>query len=262
MSHVVLDKKQRIAQQFGRAAKRYDDMAKVQLDIAIDAMQCLPTDMDQVLDIGCGTGRVTRLLAKRSQSVLGVDLAPGMIELATETHVDTKNMSFAVGDAENLPFDSLHFDVVFSSMALQWCDPITPSFSEIYRVLKPGGKAILAMLSAGSMAELDHAWRQVGEQGRVNQFMSHQDLVDQAQKVGFSTTHKLIPYVTNHPNLTSLLNSVRHVGASVLPNKHQHQPLTRAALGLLEGAYWYNFERESLLPLTYQVSFLSVSKPL
>ena len=51
MSHLVFDKKQRIALQFGRAAKRYDDVAKVQLDIAIDAMQCLPTDMHQVLEI-------------------------------------------------------------------------------------------------------------------------------------------------------------------------------------------------------------------
>lgn len=255
----MVDKKQRVAQQFGRAAKRYDDVANVQLDIAFDAMQCLPDRMGSLLDIGCGTGRISELLAKRSQSVKGVDLAPGMIELAAETYRHIKNMSFSVGDAEKLPFACGYFDDVFSSMALQWCDPIAPSFSEIFRVMKPGGKGIITMLSAGSMNELDQAWRHIGEAERVNQFTSHESLVETAKAVGFEVQNKVIPYVTYHQNLTCLLNSVRHVGASVIPKSEKRRPLTRQILADLEHAY-SNFSCKTLLPLTYQVSFISVKK--
>lgn len=262
MSSLIMDKKQRIAQQFGRAAKRYDDVAKVQLDIALDAMQCLPDRMGCLLDIGCGTGRISELLAKRSQSVIGIDLAPGMIELAAETYDHIKNMSFSVGDAEKLPFDSAHFDDVFSSMALQWCDPIMPSFSEIFRVMKPKGKGIITMLSAGSMIELDQAWRYMGEQDRVNQFTSHRSLVETAKELGFEVQDKVIPYVTYHQNLTCLLNSVRHVGASVIPKTEKKRPLTRQILTELENTFNHYFASNKLLPLTYQVSFISVNKPL
>lgn len=260
MTAMVLNRKQRIAQQFGKSASRYDDAAQVQVDIGFDALHNIPPKGQTALDIGCGTGRLTKVLARRFQSVSGIDLSAGMIEQAQMVNVAIPNVQFEVADAEALPFADNQFDFVFSSMALQWCDPILPSFEEAYRVLKPGGTGRIALLSEGSMQELKALWQALGEPQRVNQFFSHQHLVEAAQTVGFKLAHQQKCYTTEHPNLMSLLNSVRHVGASAIPSEEGASMLTRAKIKQMETVFWHSFAGCKSLPLTYNVSFLDVTK--
>lgn len=101
----------------------------------------LPKDKTlKILDVGCGTGFFTILLAKEGHQTIGVDLTPDMIrysrELAGEENADC---SFQVMDAENLEFDDESFDVVVSRN-LTWTLPeAQKAYDEWCRVLKPGG---------------------------------------------------------------------------------------------------------------------------
>ena len=102
---------------------------------------------DDVLDIGCGTGRPTRDAARiaASGSALGVDLSAQMLQLARERSAaeGLTNVTFVRGDAQVHPFDADAFDVAISSFgAMFFGDPVA-AFTNIGRALRPKGRLAL-----------------------------------------------------------------------------------------------------------------------
>ncbi|HEY7732566.1 MAG TPA: methyltransferase domain-containing protein [Gaiellaceae bacterium] len=101
-------------------------------------------DAARVLEVGCGTGVLTRMLARRHgvASVVGVDLAPSLLERARELTADLPNVTFETADALALPFDDVRFDlVVFDSTLTHVPDP-GRAIAEAVRVLR--GEGVLA----------------------------------------------------------------------------------------------------------------------
>jgi ubiquinone/menaquinone biosynthesis C-methylase UbiE len=98
-----------------------------------------------VLDIGCGTGFLLRLLAERypgATALVGVDPAPTMVEIAEATPHDDR-LGFVVAVAERLPYPDHAFDLVVSTTSFDhWSDQRT-GMAECYRVMKPGGRLVL-----------------------------------------------------------------------------------------------------------------------
>jgi SAM-dependent methyltransferase len=94
----------------------------------------------RVLDLGCGTGRVTHRLSEMGYDVIGVDPSDSMIDVATSVH---PQIDFVVGDGTDLHFQDDAFDyVLFSYYGLDYIYPEEQrirALREIYRVLKPGG---------------------------------------------------------------------------------------------------------------------------
>jgi ubiquinone/menaquinone biosynthesis C-methylase UbiE len=102
-----------------------------------------------VLDVGCGAGVDTLLSAMMtgpSGKVVGIDLTPAMLERARKNlaMTDLKNVTFKQGSAENLPLVDGAFDVVTSNGALNLVPDKAKAVAEIYRVLKPGGRLMVA----------------------------------------------------------------------------------------------------------------------
>jgi demethylmenaquinone methyltransferase/2-methoxy-6-polyprenyl-1,4-benzoquinol methylase len=99
---------------------------------------------ESILDLGCGTGKLTRLIAYRicEGSILGIDLTPEMIDIAKrrlpEKYEDL--VEFSLGAGENLEVRSNCFDVVTSAFTLRNVDNLSKVISEMRRVVKPGGK--------------------------------------------------------------------------------------------------------------------------
>jgi ubiquinone/menaquinone biosynthesis C-methylase UbiE len=101
---------------------------------------------DEVLDMGCGTGRFTVPMAEKVRKVTGLDLCPAMIEKAREKTMQRGlDVEFREGDMTSLPFADNSFDVVTSMVALMHIplEQRQNAFSEAARVLKPGGKMII-----------------------------------------------------------------------------------------------------------------------
>ena len=104
---------------------------------------------DSVLDVGCGTGEVTLLAKIRAKNgkVYGIDPAPEMITVARKKAA-RKNLDidFRVGVIEALPFHDGSMDVVTSSLMMHHLpeDLKVRGLAEIYRVLKPGGRLLIA----------------------------------------------------------------------------------------------------------------------
>jgi len=102
----------------------------------------LPPHCMETLDIGCGTGAFSRLLAQRSDRVLGLDLSPRMIEIARERSRATPNVDFQVADATAWKFPAARFDCVASIATLHHL-PAETTLSRMRDALKPGGTLIV-----------------------------------------------------------------------------------------------------------------------
>ncbi len=97
---------------------------------------------DVLLDAGCGTGAMLRLLVKDmpGKEYHGIDLSEKMIQVAKE---NGKNIHFQQGDCEKLTYPDNSFDVITCSMSFHHYPHVEDFFYNIHRVLKPGGRFIL-----------------------------------------------------------------------------------------------------------------------
>ena len=97
----------------------------------------------QVLELACGTGRVTAHLAKsiKHDSITATDLNPDMIEVAKKI-IDDKNIKWQPADALELPFADNSFDAVVCQFGIMFFPDKLKGLQEAYRVLKNNGKII------------------------------------------------------------------------------------------------------------------------
>jgi SAM-dependent methyltransferase len=96
-----------------------------------------------VLDIACGEGYGSRLLAQDALAVTGVDIDAATIDHAAKKYT-AGNLSFIKGDIENIPFDTASFDIVVSFETLEHTDQHQKALNEIKRVLRPGGILLIS----------------------------------------------------------------------------------------------------------------------
>jgi ubiquinone/menaquinone biosynthesis C-methylase UbiE len=98
---------------------------------------------EQILDLGCGNGWATRLLAKSAAgaTAIGVDVSPKMIERAEAMHSLTVRARYEVAAFEALNFKDGKFDRLFSMEALYYALDLERALREALRVLKSGGRA-------------------------------------------------------------------------------------------------------------------------
>ena len=101
--------KEKLKRRFSRNARQYDKYAKVQKnmgDILIEKIKSTKTQYKNILEIGCGTGYVTKLLCEhfKTLNITAIDIAPGMISHAKSKISDTR-VGFICGDVEEMDFD-------------------------------------------------------------------------------------------------------------------------------------------------------------
>lgn len=101
-----------------------------------------PGDGETILDIGCGTGRLTSEIAHRAPAsrIVAIDRSQSMLREARARFASVA--SFVHADGTRLPFRDDRFDAVFSTATFHWIKDHDALFSEIHRVLKPGGRLV------------------------------------------------------------------------------------------------------------------------
>jgi SAM-dependent methyltransferase len=138
----------RLREEFNRWAEagRGEGMEHDHLPIVLPVLDRLAlAPSDNILDVGCGAGWLARLLSEQVPEgrVVGIDISDEMIRRARRNHSELDNVMFAVGEAEEIPWDANFFDRVISvESAYYWPDP-RRALREIFRVLIEGGSAWL-----------------------------------------------------------------------------------------------------------------------
>ncbi len=145
---------------------------------------------DHVLDLGSGAGNdcfVARTLVGETGTVTGIDFTDEMLIKANENLKKTgfKNIHFVKGDIENIPLPDNSFDVVISNCVLNLVPDKQRAFSEIYRVLKPGGHFCISDIVI--TGELPEKLRDAAEMyaGCVSGAIQKEEYLEIIQKMGF-----------------------------------------------------------------------------
>jgi len=136
-------------------ANDYAKHSSAQLKWAMELIEKMPlTGTESLLDLGCGDGKITALLAKKLAHgrVLGIDASETMISNAESTFLQAEhpNLSFKKMDASFLTFQE-EFDLVFSNSALHWIKDHGPLLKGIRRALKPNGTCFLRFGGKGTL---------------------------------------------------------------------------------------------------------------
>ncbi|WP_460884965.1 malonyl-ACP O-methyltransferase BioC [Pseudaeromonas pectinilytica] len=243
-----------LAARFGKAASHYDQHAVVQQQIGEYLLHLISQQNYEVaLDLGCGTGFFLQKLQPLSEQVIALDLSLGMLMAATQK---VSSASFICGDAEQLPLSDSAFDLVFSSLALQWCASLPLALGEIYRVLRPGGRVAFATLSAGSLPELCRAWQQVDDLDHVNRFIDEERLQSLCLQQGFRLEQWFCRrHVLHYSTLRELLMGLKGIGANQVTGQRAPGLSGRQRWLTLEKAYENERDNTGLLPVSYEVCY-------
>ncbi|TRO23297.1 malonyl-[acyl-carrier protein] O-methyltransferase BioC [Ectopseudomonas mendocina] len=259
---VALPDKRQVAASFSRAAASYDSVAELQRSVGNQLLAHLPASLQPLrwLDLGSGTGHFTRALAERyaPSAGLAVDIAEGMLRHARP---QGGAAYFIAGDAEALPLQSASVDLLFSSLALQWCADFPRVLSEAQRVLRPGGVLAFSSLCVGTLQELRDSWLAVDGLVHVNRFRhfeayQHMCKVSGLQVLALQREAEVLHF----SDLRSLTTSLKDLGAHNL-NPGRPGGLTgRSRIRALIEAYEH-FRQPQGLPATYQVVYGVLQKP-
>ncbi len=259
----TLPDKRQVAASFSRAAASYDSVAALQRAVGLALLGQLPADLqpERWLDLGSGTGHFSRVLAERFSAATGVavDIAEGMLRHAREQGGAHHHVA---GDAERLPLRDDSVDLVFSSLAVQWCDQFGSVLSEARRVLRPGGVLAFSSLCVGTLDELRASWQAVDGLVHVNRFRRLEDYQRLCGQSGLQVLGlERRPHVLHYPDVRSLTHELKALGAHNL-NPGRPSGLTgRARMqGLLQA--YERFRQPEGLPATYQVVYGVLRKPL
>lgn len=246
---------------FERAAAGYDRAAVVQREIGgrlLERLDLIKLDPAVIADVGCGTGAITALLLKkyRRARIIGLELAPAMVAAARKRAPWLRTLHGAVGEPEALPLASASCDLIFSSLALQWCFDLERAFAEFRRVLKPGGALLFSTLGPDTLIELRHGWRAVDGHNHVNAFFDMHDIGDALIRAGLAEPVLDAERLTlTYPAVDRLLRDLKTLGAGNVTAGRARGLTGKGRLRALCAAYEQTRRADGLLPVTCEVVY-------
>ncbi len=149
-------------------------------------------EYDNVMDLGCGVGWATRVLAQKASRgmVLGIDLSDRMILQARKAYRNPNNAMFIVADASGIPCPDELFNSLLSVESIYYYPGLDLAFHEVHRILKKGGKAFFLV---GYYKENPHGHEWAKHIDIPVHLLGAQDYVSILKKSGFKTaSHRRI----------------------------------------------------------------------
>jgi malonyl-CoA O-methyltransferase len=245
---------------FDRASVSYEAAAVLQARVSEELLSRLELFKFQpkvVLDLGAGTGRGTEALKSRYRKslVAALDMAPGMLREAQRHQHLFRRFERVCADAMRLPFADATVDVVFSSLMLQWCEPLDIVFAEVRRVLKPDGFFAFSTFGPDTLKELRSAWSAVDGYNHVNQFVDMHDVGEALVRAGLSEPVLDVDRMRiTYADTVSLMRDLKAIGAHNVTAGRSRGLMGRARLERVDAAY-ETFRRDGRLPATYEVIY-------
>jgi malonyl-CoA O-methyltransferase len=189
-----------------------------------------------------------------------LDLAEGVLQYAREHLSSAEDADQTVlwvgGDAEQLPLASASVDLIYSSLAIQWCGDLPGLFREIRRVLRPGGVALFSTVLDGTLWELREAWQAVDQYQHVNDFVALTEVSRAIEAAGFQAcTLQPRSLVMQYAELRELTTELKKLGAHNLNQDRPAGMTGRRRVQRLLNAYEQYRTVQGMLPATWQVLY-------
>lgn len=156
--------KEKIANSFGRHASSYNENAVLQEKIAAHLANLLPASAQNILEIGCGTGFLTRHLFQKypEANFTITDIAPEMLAICKAKSPTAKNVRYEIMDGEN-PAIEKSYDLIVTSMTAQWFLDPHKTMSKLQKLLTPEGSLYFAAMGHHSFPE----WHNVSRETNI-----------------------------------------------------------------------------------------------
>jgi malonyl-CoA O-methyltransferase len=266
--------KQLARRSFERAAATYDAAAVLQNEVSgrmLARLDYIKIDPDRILDAGSGTGNALPGLLDRypRARVVALDLAFAMAQRSRARRPWWKELfggrgsrlAAVCGDIERLPLAAGSTGMVWSNLALQWMIDPKRAFSEMHRVLAPGGLLLFSTFGPDTLKELRAAFQPVDRHTHVHRFIDMHDIGDLLVAGGFADPVMDMEVVTlTYPGLRELMRDLKAIGAR---NVASGRSATLSGKAFLEQAArnYEPFRRDGRLPATFEVVYGHAWKP-
>lgn len=265
MNEYEIDKRE-VRRAFSRAAAHYDAAAVLQREVCVrmlEKLDCVKLNPARVLDAGCGTGWGARQLNERYRGaeIIALDIAFGMLQAARGTSgwwqklFSGSKQRFLCADVESLPLAAQSVDMVWSSLALQWCNDLPATLAGLHRVMKTGGLLMFSTFGPDTLAELRTAFRGVDGYSHTSRFADMHDVGDMLVGAGFADPVMEMERLTlTYSDVKAVMQDLRGIGA--------HNATAGRAQGMMGKEKWAcvvsNYEllrRDGKLPATFEVIY-------
>jgi malonyl-CoA O-methyltransferase len=271
MDEFAIDKIQ-VRRAFNHAAAGYDAAAVLQREVCarmLERLQYIKLQPERILDAGSGTGWGTRRLAQRypAAQLIALDIASAMLQTARgrsgwwqKLFGGAKQMQVC-GDIEALPLAANSVEMVWSNLAVQWCNDLPATFVELHRVLKVDGLLMFSTFGPDTLKELRRAFNGVDQHNHLNRFTDMHDIGDMLMHSGFAEPVMDMEYITlTYDDVRAVLQDLKTIGA--------HNATAGRGQGLMGKSAWArlmeNYERlrsNGKLPATFEVVYGHAWKP-
>lgn len=268
MSDAYRIDKARVRASFDRAAGSYDAAAILQREVRermLQRLELIKLTPRVILDAGCGTGHATVALGKRyrDSQVISLDIAMGMLQQTLGHYPLMKRMLAPLtgqkrpvalcADIENLPLQLGSVDLIWSNVAIQWCNDLDAAFAGMARVLRPDGLLMFSTFGPDTLKEL----RAASSDGNVHvsRFIDMHDIGDALVRAGFADPVLDVErFVLTYDDVMAVMRDLKAIGAHNAAEGRARGLLGRGFLGRLTEAY-EQFRHEGKLPATYEVVY-------
>jgi len=264
---MVLSSRSYIRRSFSNAAHTYNLAAIHQKNIAeklVEYYKNFYVDACaeyKVIDIGGGTGFVSNDCLKQFlfSSMISLDISETMLK-QDESFQSSKIKLCA--DLQELPVKNKSIDLCLSSYAFQWADNTEKLFSELIRVLKPGGMLFFSIPGPSTFNELKKAWSEVDDEVHVHDFICDKTILSAAFKNGFKALHySQKDDVLEYSDQKSALQHIKKIGASNLDQSRQKHLLGKQRYLDFGQAFRKHSHPLSNFSLSYESYFFGFLKP-
>ena len=272
-SEQILDKKQ-LRTAFERAAGSYDQAAVLQREISnrmLSRLEYIKYRPEVILDAGSGTGYGSQQLAKRypSSQLIAIDIAYAMLLQARPNSawwqrilpLQQQHSHYVCADIEQFPIKNDSVGLIWSNLALQWCNDLNRTFAEMHRILRTDGLLMFSTFGPDTLKELRQSFAKTDSYRHVNRFVDMHDIGDLLVNNRFSTPVMDMEYITlTYDEVISVMRDLKAIGA--------HNVIRGRQQGLMGKKRWQHaidayetLRREGKLPATFEVVYGHAWKP-
>ena len=253
-----------IGPRFSAAAETYDRHARPQLALAQSVVSMLPELYpEQILELGSGTGQLTRLLTERFPEVLidTVDVAEKMVEHSRKKFLRFPQINWIVGDAQTFRGDA-SYPLIVSSSALHWVSDLPKTCENIFHNLESGGTFSLGMMLRGTLKELHDLRGEIApEKAPELTLPSFEETTAAIEGAGFRIKRKKhSEEQILYADAKAFLKAIHEQGVTGGKVSAGNAPLTRTELSRLVADYQESYTAAAGVYATYETATFLLTK--
>ena len=270
MNDIYRIDKARVRASFDRAAISYDAAAVLQKEVRermLNRLDFVKITPETIVDAGCGTGHASLALTRRfaASRVISLDIALGMLKKTQSGQSGLKtriSRMFGVtkqhtlcADIENLPLAAGSVGLIWSNLAVQWCNDLDLAFKEANRVLQSGGLLMFSTFGPDTLKELRAAATADPDYVHVSRFIDMHDIGDALVRAGFTAPVLDVEhFVLTYDDVLGVMRDLKAIGAHNATEGRRRGLEGKGFLHKLTEGY-ERFRHDGKLPATFEVVY-------